>query len=374
MNAPAPPDGLRSALLARLRRMLRPPRRVLPTRAGMFVLAAPILLGVAAVSASNNLLFMLLGASLGAIVLSGVLSEANLRGVQVRVRALGRVHAQEPARLLVELVRPEPEARRDAYGLRVRELQGSGWRFWALRPGGLDAHCDQLSGPRAEVLTSRTFERRGPARLRLCELATRFPFGLLDKSRDVDVELQVLVRPRRVPLPPLLREPGGGADDGDASARRGHGLEVQGIRERSDRDAWHRVHALRSLALGREVVLETSGAERPLARLGIASPEGSDPEALERTLELAQAALESWEARGWAVDLVTLRESLPAVATSLEARLDAIAALTPGGGPMPGERSGRALWLVPEGARPPEGALRWCSVDARGGLRPRGRA
>src|SRR5688500_10591939 len=43
----------------------RPPRRLIPTRAGMFTLGAPLILGIAAINAGNNLLFLLLGASLG---------------------------------------------------------------------------------------------------------------------------------------------------------------------------------------------------------------------------------------------------------------------------------------------------------------------
>src|SRR5437870_11471464 len=89
----------------RRRKRIRPPRRAIPTRAGLFALGAPIVLGVAAVNASNNLLFMLLGGVLGAIVLSGILSERNIRGVRARVEPVSSVYAGEPCRLKVTLER-----------------------------------------------------------------------------------------------------------------------------------------------------------------------------------------------------------------------------------------------------------------------------
>lgn len=86
----------------------------------MFALAAPIVLGVAAVNAGNNLLFMLLGGVLGAIVLSGILSEKNLEGVEVDVRPVASAFAGEPTRLLVTFARPRwSDGKPPAYGLRA---------------------------------------------------------------------------------------------------------------------------------------------------------------------------------------------------------------------------------------------------------------
>ena len=53
--------GVAGIVRGRVLRFMHPPRRAIPTRAGLFALGAPIVLGVAAVNASNNLLFILLG-------------------------------------------------------------------------------------------------------------------------------------------------------------------------------------------------------------------------------------------------------------------------------------------------------------------------
>ena len=122
----------RARLKARLRRMLRPPRRAIPTVPGLFALAAPTFLGLAAVTATNNLLFLLLGATLGAIVLSGILSERNIKTIRVGVRPVAPVYAAEVARLQVRFHRKV--ARSSAFDLRFREAPGPLLRWpWTKR-------------------------------------------------------------------------------------------------------------------------------------------------------------------------------------------------------------------------------------------------
>src|SRR5688572_25015071 len=154
--------------------MARPPRRAIPTRAGLFVLAAPIVLGLAAMTATNNLLFIMLGAALGAIVISGILSEWNLQGVRVRLEMVSAVYAKEAARIRVIMERER--GRHPSYGLRVRERKGSIWRFFAKRdPTLLDATVAVLDERLAETLGECTFDAGGRAKLHRPELVCTYP-------------------------------------------------------------------------------------------------------------------------------------------------------------------------------------------------------
>lgn len=351
----------------RLSRMKRPPRRAIPTRAGLFALGTPILLGVAAINASNNLLFILLGAILGSIVVSGILSERNMKGVRVSARLLSPAYAEEPARLSVAFERPEEHARAPAFALRVRELSGEGMlAYFRSLKGGLETHLPILEGRRAEKVGTRVFQKRGRAEIDRCELTTRYPFGLLIKARDAEVDVDVLVRPKRIAVPPRLEDPRGLDDDGDTSEKRGHGLDVYGLRERDDRDAIQRVHALRSMTLGRDVVIETTGVERPHATLGLASFTGADPIAFERALEIAQATLLRWEERGFAVGVVTASWAIAPGERELESILDRLAALELSAGAATAPELRPSLWIVPAGARAPGEARAIASVSADG--------
>lgn len=321
-----------------------------------------MVLGVAGVTAGNNLLFLLLGASLGTIVLSGILSEEAIRGVRVRLRAPRGPEVGDPARVLVEWLRED--GRRPAYALRLDERRAGLLHRESFRraPAGmLRADLPCLKGRKAETWTTRTFDRRGRARLHRCELATLYPFGLLRKVRDVDVEVDVWVRPARVELPAALRSGRGPTQQGAASARRGPGVEPFGLREWTERDPLHRIHALRSARHATDVMIETAREERPVLWIGVVNEPSADPEALDRACELAAAYARDREAAGSRLGLVTVGGR--PLDGDLESLLDRLARLepTPGASRWPPA----AIVFCPQGAAAPAG-VRVVRVDAAG--------
>lgn len=346
------------------RRLGHPPRRAIPTRAGVFTLIAPMVLGVAGVTAGNNLLFLLLGASLGMIVLSGILSEDAIRGVRLRVRSLRGVEVGAPARLLVEWYRDD--GRMPAYALHVDERRAGLFNRESFRrapEGLLRSDLPHFQGQRAETRASRTFERRGRAQLHRCELTTLYPFGLLRKVRDVDVDLDVWVRPARVELPEALRVGRGPSRHGVAASQRGHGVEPYGLREWTERDPVDRIHALRSARHVNDVMVETTREEQPVLWVGVANGVTADLEALDRVCELAAAYARDRDEAGHRVGLATV--GAPPVEGDLDALLDRLARVEPS--------SSAARWprgtflFCPAGVSAPDG-VRAVKVDARGGV------
>ena len=87
-------------LLARVRRWLRPPRRLRPTRAGWSFFAITFGVGFAALNTGNNLLYLVLALMLSFLVLSGVLSESALRGIAVRRRLPRELYAGAASRVV----------------------------------------------------------------------------------------------------------------------------------------------------------------------------------------------------------------------------------------------------------------------------------
>ena len=75
--------GLAERARARLRRWLRPPRRLEFTREGKYFVAITVGVGFAAINTGNNLLYLLLGMMLSFIIASGILSELSLRELAV---------------------------------------------------------------------------------------------------------------------------------------------------------------------------------------------------------------------------------------------------------------------------------------------------
>jgi uncharacterized protein (DUF58 family) len=110
--------------------------------------------------------------------------------------------------------------------------------------------------PRVEQVASyrRVPARRGELTFVAFRVATRFPFALFEKWRELVVEDSLLVYPAllRTELPSLSLH-----DQGDHQGNaRGRGTETRELREFRSHDELRAVHWRRSAALGRLVVRE----------------------------------------------------------------------------------------------------------------------
>ncbi|MFI5216365.1 MAG: DUF58 domain-containing protein [Candidatus Limnocylindria bacterium] len=228
----------RSALRGRLRRLLKPPRTLRPTRAGWSFFALTFGVGFAALNTGNNLLYLVLSLMLAFLVLSGVLSESALRGIAMRRRVPRELH--DGGAHLVALEISNLQQRVPAFALvvedRVREPDG------AVRPAGR-AFALRI-GPGATE--SRTYRfrpsRRGPFEFTGFRVSTRFPFGLFAKAMEIDAPEPALAYPSLeiVPAPAAF----GGARESGEQVRgpRGAGSDVGGLRDFASGDPVRRIH------------------------------------------------------------------------------------------------------------------------------------
>ena len=227
-------------------RFWQPPRRLSFTREGRIVVLLAVGVGFAAINTGNNLLYLLLGWILSFIIASGVLSESTLRGLVVERRPPPRVFASEP--LLMEVVIANQKRRRASYSIEVEDLAGD---------APIDKRCYFLKIPEGKQQRTsyrHTFVRRGRYTLSGYRLATKFPFALFRKSRDVAAPLDVLVLPARIPV---SRPPPRAAEHGDASLERlGRRGEFHGLREHRAGDDRRDVHWKSSARTGRLLVRE----------------------------------------------------------------------------------------------------------------------
>ncbi len=333
-------------------RWWRPPRRLSFTREGRIAVFLSIGVGFAAINTGNNLLYLLLGWILSFIIASGVLSEATLKGLVVVRRPPPRIYASEP--FLMEVVITNEKVRRASYSIEVEDLQGK-------RP--IDKRCYFLKIPEAKQQRTsyrHTFVRRGLYTLTGYRLATKFPFALFRKSRDVDAPIEVLVYPARVTV---ARPPPRAATRGDAVADRlGRRGEFHGLRERRSGDDRRDIHWKSSARTGRLLVreyedelarrlvigvdnalpddvrdavtanVEDSGAVGPWSQgFGAMTPAlDAQVAALERAISTAASLASAYLAAGWTVELVARGTRVP-----------------PGTGKLHEGAIGRALALLP---------------------------
>ena len=246
------------------------PRRFPPTREGWWFLLLTLVVGAAAVNAGVNLLFLVFGMMIFLILASGVLSELCLRGLEVTRRPPGTIHAGSP--YLMGIAVRNRKRRLPTFSLEVEDLV-------AEKP--VDRRCYYLKLPAGRVQETayrNTLGRRGYHQLTGFRLSTRFPFGLIRKSRDVVAPMRLLVYPALVNVPDQLIS-GQKAEEGrrqmKSPSRRG---DFYGLREFRDGDDPRDIHWRASARRGRLFLRESEDESSRTLTVVLEDAEPAGPE------------------------------------------------------------------------------------------------
>jgi len=288
---------------SKLTERFRAPRRLRFTREGKFFIGITLGVGFAAINTANNLLYLLLGMLLALIVVSGVMSELSLRHLTV-VRRLP-LRAQVGRAHLVEIEVFNRKSKIPSYAIEVEDLR-------AGQPA--DKRCFFLKvSPRSAQVAAyrRTPTRRGHDVHTGFRVATRFPFGLFEKSREIAAVGELVIYPAVDPvrLPPAAAHQGGTVGT-EGMGSRGHGDDFLGLRPMREGEDPRDVHWRKSAAVGQLVLRERARESRPDVRLSLDvwKPSGAGEEwelAFERRIrEVASRAVAHLK-RGDRVSIVT---------------------------------------------------------------------
>ena len=203
--------------------------------------------GVAAFNTGNNLLFLVLGFMLSLIVLSGVMSETVIQGLQVSRRLPLRAFAGKVC--LIELVLRNTKPRSPSYSLEIEDL---------AEDAPTERRCYFLKvGPAAEQAAAyrRTLQARGYLRFAGFRVATRYPFGIFEKWRLLEGPSELLVYPALLRDEEVTDEAQSLGLDAP-TVRLGIGTEIGGLRGYEQHDDARSIHWKRSASLGRLLVME----------------------------------------------------------------------------------------------------------------------
>ena len=277
---------------ARLAAVWSPRRTIRPTREGWWCLAVTVGLGVTAMNTGNNLLYLLESMVLALIVVSGVLSEQSVRGIEVEPAIPDEIFAGTTCAIAA---RVRNTKRRVASFSIALERPGTGQRL---------AYLARL-GPGEERLVTweEILPRRGRHPLGAVRAVTRFPFGLFVKAARPAPSAEVIVYPRRVPPPPGLVRQAGGA--GYASARRrGLGHERHDLRTYRPGDDPRLIHWRVSARSGTLTVRELEAQTAHDACLLLRGDGRRDRARLEQALAEAAAVAGALMKQGSRVALV----------------------------------------------------------------------
>ncbi len=256
--SPAPPrqhyaEPPRPTRFRRFLRWCKPPRRLRLTREGRFFVLTTFGLGAAAINTGNNLLYLLFGLFCSLIITSGVLSELSLRDLRIVRRLPRRSQVGRPH--IVEIEVFNEKKRIPSYAIEVEDLR-------AGQPA--DKRCFFLKV--SPLSTQVAAYRRTPARRGLDQhtgfrVATRFPFGFFEKSRDLESASTLLIYPAidRIRLP---ADPPGPALASFGTPARGHGDEILALRPMRDGDDPRDIYWRRSTRPDHMVLRERAAETR----------------------------------------------------------------------------------------------------------------
>ncbi|MDR3763624.1 MAG: DUF58 domain-containing protein [Acidobacteriota bacterium] len=240
------------------------------TREGLAYLALTLLIGIAALNTGNNLLFIVVAAMLGAVLVSGVVSALMINGLDVELHLPHHVfagqsyagavllHNRRPLPVFsVAVVPPAEKKERGRWQWRrtmfVYPKPSTGRKPLFRWP---DLEFARIAVPRTAppvfdesvyfpflparqrqtVELNLCFPRRGLYAQRGVGISTRFPFSFLIKTRTVSLEREVLVFPSVEPADEMLQVLPMIAGEMESQLR-GRGADLYRIRDYAPEDS-----------------------------------------------------------------------------------------------------------------------------------------
>jgi len=216
--------------------------------------------GIAALNTGNNLLFLVLGMQLALIIVSGIMSEMSLRHLTVTRRLPPRAQAERSHIVEIEIHNKKKYAA--SYAVEVEDIR-------AEQPP--DKRCFFLKiGPKSSQIAAyrRKPHRRGKDRHEGFRIATRYPFGLFEKSTRLHKIDELIVYPATDPTTIKATAP----DHNQHSIQqhtRGNGSEIIGIRPMAEGDAINDIYWQKSTIPNQLVVKERARELKPNAHISL---------------------------------------------------------------------------------------------------------
>jgi uncharacterized protein (DUF58 family) len=292
-----PPEALPQPLPGSPRRRRATPEGIRITTVGLWYVLLTVMVAIASTNTGNNALYAVLAVMFAVLILSGLLSRQNVRGLAVELTAPAEVFANRPFEV--------------GFNLASR-----GWllpRWFLLLRLAREAKPRLIpylprrgrSSGRIETMVPR----RGPFRLPYAHVSSLFPFGFFRKGVRYRSDLAVLVFPEIFPAA-ASRSDEAEAMGEDASRRPGWGHALFSLRAFRRGDDPRGIHWKQTARTGEIVYMEREAEQ--VRRLSILFDNGvgeladaARRDRFERLVSEAATAAVDHLARGYEVELVT---------------------------------------------------------------------
>jgi uncharacterized protein (DUF58 family) len=291
-------------IMAKPRKRRPVPEGIRITTVGLWYVLLAVIVAIAATNTGNNSLYMVMAMMLSVLILSGVLSRENVRGLDIELQPPGEVFANRPFAL--------------GFMLKSRGRLAPRWflLFTVSRSAQpmLVPFLPRLG--RSVGAIDMMVATRGQHRFPHAHVSSLFPFGFFRKGVRYPVDLEVLVFPELFPAASASRSEIDHQNGEDSSRRAGWGHGLHALRPFRHGDDPRGIHWKQTARTGNLVYMERESEQS--RRLAILFDNGvgdlTDEDALgrfERLVSEAATAAVDHLARGFDVELVTRDRVLP---------------------------------------------------------------
>lgn len=239
-------------------------QRITLTLSGMLLIGLSFGVGSAAYNAANNILFITLSLLLACLILSGVMSWMNFRGITWRLEVIPPIRAEQEAVVSLKIANHKhalpsyglsfdlvardlaveknavPETTFTAKGIDVRAALAQADEVAARGKLFLHTRLDPLGESKLEWIFKPA--RRGRLRIELASVGSFFPFGFLRKQIAAEAHEDVIVWP----APVEYRRLGAGAakrtSSGERTTKAGFGGDLFALRQYQPGDSHRLIH------------------------------------------------------------------------------------------------------------------------------------
>ena len=301
ISAPAPINDTTPDTLKQSSRATRRESRL--TFGGVVYIGVTLFLAIGAINSQNNLLFWLFGVAIATLIVSGIFSGNALMKTRLRSRAFREVHAGQTLRLHYTITN------RSRFFPLFAALISESSEQPEVVGDFLPASVIHMGpGKSGSVVGTLTPTRRGRATLRRVRLATRFPFGLMQKSLIFEQPRTLLVLPHTLRLKPDLLTPTHtkGEQVRRRSTQGGRSDEFWGLREYVPGDSRRRISWKHSARRGELVVVEHAQSISSRIWVWLIEPDQSDEHHIimsERAIAAGAALIERGAVRTMPIGL-----------------------------------------------------------------------
>ncbi|MGH9862893.1 MAG: hypothetical protein ACRD35_05650, partial [Candidatus Acidiferrales bacterium] len=171
-------------------------------------ISAALIIGLAAVNTGNNLLFLVCSSLLAGLLLSAIVSRVVLTGIELKLELPDHIFARQP--VLASLTLENLKMTLPSYSLLVSGDSGKNAKARQAKAKARDRHTTSEDRrvlrqpvyfpyiPRYRHSTQQVelvFPRRGRYQQGAFRVSSKFPFGLLLKTRQLPASSEVVVYP-----------------------------------------------------------------------------------------------------------------------------------------------------------------------------------